>query len=114
MDKAEKLDELGDIINDKGNSHNPEYWQAADIIKEAAERLCRGDSDVVDEVKSAIDKAMHDKGSRVVEPANNTIVAVLTDSADGIECNGCGEPKQMDRDGWCWSCRELYEKKPDN
>jgi len=112
MDIVDGLKRLKDAINSKGNSHNPEYWQAAEIIGDAADRLEKGRSDPVDEVKRAYDESIEHEGTRVKEPANNTIIAVLTEKADGVRCNGCGEMSQMDKDGYCWNCRVLYDRKP--
>lgn len=114
MDKAEQLRKLGEAIYDKGNSHNPEYWEAGEIIRSAASRLnTESDQDAVDEAVRSHRRALKHQGSRVKEDAHNTIIAVLSGAADGIRCNGCGEPKQMDQDGYCWSCRELYDRKPE-
>lgn len=112
MDRVERLERLGEIINDKGNSHNPEYWEAGDKIQYAADHIRNSDTwDIPDQVKSSYEKASQTEDTRVTKPAHETVVAVLTERADGICCNGCGEPKQMDIDGYCWSCRELYDKK---
>jgi hypothetical protein len=113
MDKVAKLRRLGEIINGKGNSHNPEYWEAGDKIEYAADHIqADSDWDLVDQVKQSLDTAMNTEETRVTKPAHETIVAVLTGEADGMCCNGCGEPKQMDTDGYCFSCREVYDRKP--
>jgi S-adenosylhomocysteine hydrolase len=111
---ADKLERLGEEIHEKGNSHNPEYWEASEIIRAAATRLRMDDGhDEVDEIHLSLNRSLQNIDHRVKEDAYNTIVAVLTGTTNGIACQGCDEVAQVDRDGYCWYCRELYDKKPE-
>jgi len=111
-DNADKLERLGEEIHAKGNNHNPEYWEASEIIRASATRLRIDDGhDEVDEIHLSLNRSLQNIDDRVKEDAYNTIVAVLTGTTNGIACQGCGEVSQVDRDGYCWYCRELYDRK---
>lgn len=111
MSHIENLQTLSDAIREKGNSHNPEYWHVAGLLDEITEDLERGMSEEL--VILRCDQQCRSAESYVDAGAPETALAVLTDKVSDA-CNGCSDHAQLDRDGYCWYCVNLYDKKPED
>lgn len=109
---VEILREFRERIYDRGSSHSPEIWTIASEIDEYIDAL----EDGADH-ETLIAKAQDQQASAtdwIYEEAPKVVIAVLTDAVDSAACNGCGETLCVDTDGYCYYCREVYDRKPDD
>lgn len=107
---AEILREFRDGIEDRGNSHNPEFWTVASDIDEYITAL-EGGADREEILSYAREQRKDPEDKRVGTEAPETVIAVLTGVVDCGECNGCGRTRSVDPDGFCWYCRGAYDSK---